>query len=298
MKRDLKVIGTTEINGVEIPNVLGGFGDGKKSLTDKAIGEIHSQPCREIRRRINDNISRFKLGIDYINLKDVGESHDNLLSNLYSNMEISKADKIYLLSERGYAKLIKIMDSDLAWDIHDKIIDEYFAMREIINSDEDLKKELLFKLYQGGTAGVEASKKLVDLETKPLLDKLKLQQPKVEYVDAIEASNDVIDFGQMAKLLNTAGFEIGRNNLTRLLRTKGSLIKSQCILMTDTYEWNGKTYTNKNHNVPFQTYIDRGYFETSQYVLNEKIKFKVLITPKGQQWLIKLFKQIELNKTA
>lgn len=293
MKRDLKVTGTTEINGVEIPNVLGGFGDGKKSLTDKAIGEIHSQPCREIRRRINDNISRFKLGIDYINLKDVGESRDNLLSNLYSNMEISKADKIYLLSERGYAKLIKIMDSDLAWDIHDKLIDEYFAMREIINSDEDLKKELLFKLYQGGTAGVEASKKLVDLETKPLLLKIEKDKDKVEFAEAIEVSNDVIDFDQMAKLLCNDKFKIGRNNLFKLLRNEG-------ILKTDIYDYNGKTYPNKNHNVPYQRFIKQGYFTLKEYVNKNtnKLAIKVLITPKGQRFVVKTIKQIELNKTA
>ena len=34
------------------------------------------------------------------------------------------------MSERGYAKLIKIMDTDLALEVHDKLIDEYFQMRE------------------------------------------------------------------------------------------------------------------------------------------------------------------------
>lgn len=45
-------------------------------------------------------------------------------------MQISKSEHIYILSERGYAKLIKIMDTDLAWVIHDKLIDEYFELRE------------------------------------------------------------------------------------------------------------------------------------------------------------------------
>ena len=54
-------------------------------------------------------------------------------------MQKSKAEHIYSLSERGYAKLIKIMDTDLAWEIHDKLIDEYFTMREVINSNEQLK---------------------------------------------------------------------------------------------------------------------------------------------------------------
>lgn len=281
MKRDLQVIGTTEINGLgEIPNVLGAFGEGKKSLTDKTIGEIHNQPCREIRRRINDNISRFKLGIDYIDLKDVGESHDNLLSNLYSNMEISKADKIYLLSERGYAKLIKIMDSDLAWDIHDKLIDEYFAMREIINSDENLKKELAYKLMTGGIDSIEAHKQLIALETRPLIEKIEKDKDKVEFAETVQRSNDTVDFNLFSKILSNEGIKIGRNKLFELLRNED-------ILMTGV-----------NHNQPYQRYVNQGYFKVIEYTRNEKIGFKTVITGKGQQWLIKLFKDNKLTKTA
>ena len=40
-------------------------------------------------------------------------------------MQISKSECVYLLSERGYAKLVKAMDDDRSWDIKDKFIDEY-----------------------------------------------------------------------------------------------------------------------------------------------------------------------------
>ena len=43
---------------------------------------------------------------------------------------ITQAKSIYLLSERGYSKVIKIMDTDKAWEVHDHLIDEYFSMRE------------------------------------------------------------------------------------------------------------------------------------------------------------------------
>ncbi len=129
----LIVKGTQTFMGKEIPVVLGGFGEGKKCVSDKTIAEIHNQPEREIRRRIVDNIGRFTENIDYIDLAQrVGESHTlELLSFLgYARQSITQAKHIYLLSERGYAKLIKIMDTDLAWQIHDKLVDEYFALRE------------------------------------------------------------------------------------------------------------------------------------------------------------------------
>lgn len=128
---NLTVTGTQDFMGKEIPVVLGGFGKDKKCMSDKTIAELHAQPVPEIRRRIADNIRRFKSGADYIDLKVMAESHNNFLLELgYSQMQISKSEHIYILSERGYAKLIKIMDTDLAWEIHDQLIDEYFSLRE------------------------------------------------------------------------------------------------------------------------------------------------------------------------
>lgn len=129
--------GTTEFMGVEIPNVYGGFGEGKKAITDKHIAEVHDMRTADVRRRINDNIKRFKEGVDYIDLKStVHDMHSKeILKSLgYTDVAIRNAEHIYLLSERGYAKLIKIMDTDLAWEIHDQLIDEYFQMREVIQN--------------------------------------------------------------------------------------------------------------------------------------------------------------------
>lgn len=133
MNNELKVVTKQNFMGQDIPVVLGGFGEGKKCISDKTIAEIHNQPDREIRRRITDNIKRFRENVDIIDLKQrVGESHtlEILLNIGYSKQAITQAEHIYILSERGYAKLIKIMDTDLAWEIHDKLMDEYFEIRE------------------------------------------------------------------------------------------------------------------------------------------------------------------------
>lgn len=280
MKRDLQVQGTTVINGVEIPNVLGGFGEGKKSLTDKTIAEIHNVEVREIRQLIKNNISRFKESIDYIDLKQINQN--DVFFNLdFTKAQVGNSKNIYLLSERGYAKLIKIMDSDLAWDIHDKLIDEYFAMREIINSDEEMKKELAYKLMIGGIESIEAHKQLVALETRPLIEKIEKDKDKVKFAETVQRSNDTVDFNLFSKILSNEGIKIGRNKLFELLRNKD-------ILMTGV-----------NHNQPYQKYVNQGYFKIIEYTRNEKIGFKTVITGKGQQWLIKLFKDNKLTiKTA
>ncbi|MDU3337943.1 phage antirepressor KilAC domain-containing protein [Paraclostridium bifermentans] len=280
MKRDLKVTGTTEILGIEVPVIEGGFGNNQKVMLSKTIAEIHDTEVKHINELINSNIDEFEEGVDIIDLKVV-DSIDYNLENLGMNkMQISKSQNIYLLSEQGYMTLVMLMRTNKAKEIRKQIRKQYFAMREIINSDEDLKKELLLKLYQGGSAGVEASKKLVDLETKPLLLKIEKDKDKVEFAETVQRSNDTVDFNAFSKILSNEGIIIGRNKLFELLRNED-------ILMTGI-----------NHNQPYQRYVKQGYFRVIEYIRNEKIGFKTVITGKGQQWLIKLFKDNKLNKTA
>ncbi|HBE9553555.1 ORF6C domain-containing protein [Clostridioides difficile] len=147
---ELKIKGKQKFMDLEIPIIEGGFGEDKKCMTDKTISEIHNQPNRKIRERIKDNIKRFKDDIDYIDIKRVLET-DTLIELGYAKQSITQADNIFLLSERGYSKLIKIMDTDLAWEIHDKIMDEYFSMRKKLNDPfENLSPELkvIIKLEQ------------------------------------------------------------------------------------------------------------------------------------------------------
>lgn len=84
-------------------------------------------------QQVHNCNTRFKENVDIIDLKKgMGESHtsDFILGLGYTKSAITQAEHIYLLSERGYSKLIKIMDTDLAWEIHDNIMDEYFQLRE------------------------------------------------------------------------------------------------------------------------------------------------------------------------
>lgn len=141
---NLEVKGTQEFLGKEIPVIYGGFGSNQKVVLAKTIAEIHEEEVKVTNQRINMNRNRFKDGVDLIDLKEVNQIDHNLLKDFgFTQMQISKANNIYLLSERGYAKLIKIMDSDLAWEIHDQLMDEYFSMREErINPYANLSPEL------------------------------------------------------------------------------------------------------------------------------------------------------------
>ena len=71
---------------------------------------------KNVRARIKDNILRFKEGIDFIDIKGAYDT-STLESFGYSKQSISQSSNIFILSERGYSKLIKIMDTYLSWEI-------------------------------------------------------------------------------------------------------------------------------------------------------------------------------------
>lgn len=130
----LKVIGQEKIGKFEFTGIEGGFGQGKKAILAKDAARIHNQPVGEINRRINNNRKWFKDGVDIIDLKSVMAQNHNEIG--FTQNAWNRAKNIYLLSERGYAKLLKILDDDKAWEIYDELVDNYFNMRVAIKENK------------------------------------------------------------------------------------------------------------------------------------------------------------------
>lgn len=96
-----------------------------------------------------------------------------------------------------------------------------------------------------------------------------LQAPKAEFADLVAGADKGTLIGNFAKAVG-----IGPKNIFVILR-------EMKILMTG----------GNRHNLPFQEYLDRGYFtvvEKPYEVHGEtRLGFQPLITGKGQQWLTK-----------
>lgn len=220
---DLKVNGKQNFMGKEIPVVLGGFGEGKKCICDKTIAEIHDMGAFKVRERIVNNISRFKENIDFIDLKkgilaadtsekkSMGDNHALrfALELGYTKSAITQAEHIYLLSERGYAKLIKIMDTDLAWEIHDKLIDEYFELRELQTNLSELSTELQLLIK------MELRQKKQDKQMLAIQDDIKRLKAKVT------THND--DYFTVAGYASLLGLNVDINKANMLGRKESKL---------------------------------------------------------------------------
>lgn len=136
--REITLKGKQEFRGTEIPIICGGFSRNQKCISDKTIAELHSAKETDI-RKIIAGIKRFKENVDFIDLKQCRYKEYSLeavetwtlLHKLgYTKQTITQAEHIYLLSKCGYVKLIKIFDTDLAWEIYDNLLDEYFYLEE------------------------------------------------------------------------------------------------------------------------------------------------------------------------
>lgn len=214
----IDIKGTQEFMGKEIPVLEGGFGEGKRCILVREISQIHNMKVGNINQRINDNRKRFKDGMDIIDLNTSDVFKDFVKEN---NLKTNNRTKnIYLLSERGYAKLIKIMDTDLAWDIYFNLLDKYFAMRQVINhlSQED-KAWLELKHSQQD----ENAQYLINVTTQKLAIEFNKTLAK-----EIDGEGRRITLTELAdKLSQMAGFKIESINITNFLVYKGYFTKEQ-----------------------------------------------------------------------
>ncbi|WP_347786937.1 ORF6N domain-containing protein [Levilactobacillus brevis] len=138
----IKVIGHEHIGQYEFTGIEGGFGKDKRAMTVKDIAQVHETTVGRINELINRNRKRFKDGVDIIDLKQ-GDFAIVLNESGFTQNQINAAKNIYLLSERGYSKLLKILEDDTAWEIYDQLVDNYFNMRSQLDTTR-LSPELQF----------------------------------------------------------------------------------------------------------------------------------------------------------
>lgn len=105
-------------------------------------------------------------------------------------------------------------------------------------------------------------------------------KPKAELADRIIETPDLIDIGQVSKVL---GLPYGRNTLFKELRERGIFFKSR--------------------NEPKQNYIDTGYFKLKEKLIEREnnpgfVVLKVLVTQKGLLFLSKIFQPKQILELA
>lgn len=172
-----------------------------------------------------------------------------------------------------------LTESEVAKHLRKDIIDILF------NDDRGIeltkKAQLLLDIYNGGQEGIVASRELVELEKKPLIEKIEKDKPKVTFANRVLKSNDNVLVRQVAKMASDEGLVIGERKLYKKLREWG-------------YICNGSTE-------PTQVGMNRKYFTLKVNVVQTPYGIKssrtTLVTPRGQIHIVeRLIKEDEILK--
>lgn len=142
---------------------------------------------------------------------------------------------------------------------------EYFIkIEQAWNTPEMIMKRALEFANQ---RAAEATQKLLD------------NKYKIDFYDDVTGSDTTAEIATVAKVLNFKN--IGRNTLFDILRKQGILQKD---------------------NMPFQTYVDRGYFRVVESKWNApngdvKINYKTVVYQKGIDYISKSLKNLGYVKS-
>lgn len=153
---------------------------------------------------------------------------------------------------------------------------EYFIKcEESWNSDEMIMARALQITKK---KMVEYEEKIIQLEVE-MLD----YKDRAKVADVIEASEDTISIGEMAKILSETGEVIGRNELFQWLRKNGYLMKKDT---SETYN----QPTQKSMNLGIMELIEKPVFVNPKHIVLNRTTG---ITGKGQTYLIKRMDKIK-----
>ena len=132
------------------------------------------------------------------------------------------------------------------------------------------------KILNNPDLAIQAFTKLKEemIRRQELEKKIEEQQPKVEFYNDVTGSDTTAEIGTVAKVLNFKS--VGRNTLFDILRRQG-------ILQRD--------------NMPFQTYVDRGYFRVVESKWNApngdvKVNYKTVVYQKGIEYISKVLRDL------
>ena len=224
---------------------------------------ITSLEISEITGKRHDQILRdIRDEIEKLEKQGIGAEHIFVLGE-YLDKNNQKRP-MYSLTKEGVLQLAARYDAVVRF----KLIEKATKPREYT------QKELLLMQLES----IEKIEKL-QLENKQQAQQLIEQAPKVEFYNDVTGSETTAEIGTVAKIL---GFKnVGRNILFDILRKQGIL---------------------KSDNIPYQKYVDNGYFRVIESKWNDyitgdvKISFKTVVYQKGIEYIAKLLRELGYQK--
>lgn len=207
-----------------------------------------------------------------LSTKLCGANKDRLSQHFYKDTYkdiTGKSNTIYYMDRDGFSFLVMGFTGEKAdkWKLD--FIEAFNTMEKQLQTQSQLPN------FNDPVASARAWADAMEAKQKAQLE-LEANKPKIEFAEAMQASDESISIGTFAKILKQNGVNIGRDRLFKYLREHNYLCSS--------YE---------QHNLPRQFYMEQGYFEVNTTVFKApwgtRYTHVPKITPKGQAYFIKHF---------
>jgi anti-repressor protein len=228
-------------------------------LIAKVLGKEHKNVLRDIEHQIDVLTSAGEQEFIQLNFE---LSH---YTNVYEvGIAKNRKYKKYNMTEDGFGLVIMSYITPATMSMKVAFLTEFKKMKEYIQNS--LKQPS----YMIGDPIARAEKWIEEQKEKQLLEQLvTIQKPKVESYDRYIDSEGSYCIRDVGKILG-----YGQKEFFALLRENEILYK--------------------NRNVPYQKFVDDGYFalKTGSGVHSEKTYVQSRITTKGLDWLSKKFKKV------
>lgn len=110
-------------------------------LTTQQIAEAYGSDTRVISNNFNRNKERYIEGKHYICLED--DEKREFVDHHQIDDGSKKASKLYLWTEKGAFLHAKSLNTDTAWEVYDRLVDNYFEKPKAVPMTTDQKIQLL-----------------------------------------------------------------------------------------------------------------------------------------------------------
>lgn len=123
-------------------------------LTTQQIAEAYGSDTRVISNNFNRNKERYIEGKHYICLED-GEKRE-FVDHHQIDDGSKKASKLYLWTEKGAFLHAKSLNTDTAWEVYDRLVDNYFNKKKPMSPVEMMRIQLgMIDDHEGRIADLE-----------------------------------------------------------------------------------------------------------------------------------------------
>lgn len=207
----------------------------QRIMTTRVLAEQYGATEKNIQDNFSNNRNRFIENKHYIRLE--GQALKDFKNSLPDSIgePLKFAPQLILWTDRGAARHAKILDTDEAWDVYEKLEETYFNVMDnngkynLPATYPEALRQLADKVEENERLQLESKKK------DEVIEKLK---PKADYTDLIIKNPGLVTITQIAKDYGMSGQRV--NEILHDLKVQYKQSK-QWLLYS---QYQGKGYTH------------------------------------------------------